>query len=112
MTAVPGPGDQRRRGDDLQRVRPGPRGDEPRDRQPLQPDDLNVIDWNDYRVAMLQDAIFARKAWLDQGGNEDIAVRFLRASLKGWIYCRDHPDDCVQYTTDAGTSSAPATRSG
>ncbi len=67
------------------------------------PDDLNVINWNDYRVAMLQDAIFARKAWLDQGSNKDIAVRFIRASLKGWIYCRDHPDDCVQYTTDAGS---------
>jgi NitT/TauT family transport system substrate-binding protein len=66
-------------------------------------DQLNIINWNDYRVAMLQDAIFARKAWLAQGANRDIAVRFVRASLKGWIYCRDHPDDCVQYTTDAGS---------
>ncbi len=66
-------------------------------------DQLNIINWNDYRVAMLQDAIFARKAWLAQGSNRDIAVRFVRASLKGWIYCRDHPDDCVQYTTDAGS---------
>ena len=40
---------------------------------------------------MLQDAIFARKAWLDEGNNRDIAVRFVRASLKGWIYCRDNP---------------------
>jgi len=54
-------------------------------------------------VAMLQDAIFARKSWLSQGSNRDIAVRFVRASLKGWIYCRDHADDCVQYTTDAGS---------
>jgi NitT/TauT family transport system substrate-binding protein len=67
------------------------------------PEDLNVIDWNDQRVAMLQDAIFARKAWLTQGNNRDIAVRFVRASLKGWIYCRDHAADCVQYTTDAGS---------
>jgi NitT/TauT family transport system substrate-binding protein len=71
--------------------------------QLYKPEDLNVINWNDYRVAMLQDAIFARKAWLDKEGNRDIAVRFVRASLKGWIYCRDHPDDCVKYTTDAGS---------
>jgi NitT/TauT family transport system substrate-binding protein len=71
--------------------------------QLYKPEDLNVINWNDYRVAMLQDAIFARKAWLDQGSNRDVAVRFVRASLKGWIYCRDHPDDCVKYTTDAGS---------
>ena len=67
------------------------------------PEDLNVINWNDLRVAMLQDAIFARKAWLDKEGNRDIAVRFVRASLKGWMYCRDHADDCVKYTTDAGS---------
>ena len=67
------------------------------------PDQLNIINWNDYRVAMLQDAIFARKSWLTKDANRDVAVRFVRASLKGWIYCRDHPDDCVQYTTDAGS---------
>ena len=67
------------------------------------PDDLNVINWNDYRVAMLQDAIWARQSWLEQGNNKDIAARFVRASLKGWMYCRDHPADCVQYTTDAGS---------
>ena len=67
------------------------------------PEDLNVFNWNDYRSSMLQDAIFVRKAWLEQGANHDVAVRFVRASLKGWIYCRDHPDDCVQYSTDAGS---------
>ncbi|MEA2517972.1 MAG: NitT/TauT family transport system substrate-binding protein [Chloroflexota bacterium] len=67
------------------------------------PEQLNVIDWNEYRVAMLQDAIFVRKAWLNTATNRDVAVRFVRASLRGWIYCRDHPDDCVQYTTDAGS---------
>jgi NitT/TauT family transport system substrate-binding protein len=68
-----------------------------------QADQLNVFDWDDYRSSMLQDAIFVREAWLKQAGNRDIAVRFVRASLKGWIYCRDHPADCVQYTTDAGS---------
>jgi len=70
--------------------------------QLYKPDQLNVLDWNDYRVAMLQDAIFARRAWLDEATNRDVAVRFIRASLKGWIYCRDHPDDCVQYAIEAG----------
>jgi NitT/TauT family transport system substrate-binding protein len=67
------------------------------------PEDLSVINYNDQRTAMLQDAIFARQAWLAEEGNEDIAVRFLRASFKGWIYCRENPEDCVQYTTDAGS---------
>ena len=36
MIAAPRHADRRRRGDDLQRVRPGPRGDEPRDRRAVQ----------------------------------------------------------------------------
>jgi NitT/TauT family transport system substrate-binding protein len=69
-----------------------------------QPEDLNVIDYNEVGTAMLQDALFARADWLAEEGNEDIATRFLRASFRGWIHCRDNPDDCVQYVTDAGST--------
>ena len=69
-----------------------------------QPDDLNVINYNDEGTAMLQDAIFARASWLAEAGNEDIAVRFLEASFRGWIYCRDNPEDCIQYTVNAGST--------
>jgi len=72
-----------------------------------QPGDLNVIDYNEVGTAMLQDAIFARAAWLAEPGNEDVATRFLRASFRGWAYCRDHAADCIQYTVDAG-STLPA----
>ena len=68
-----------------------------------QPDQFNVIDYNELGTAMLQDALWARAAWLAEGGNEDVATRFLRASFKGWIYCRDNPDDCVQYSLDHGS---------
>ncbi|MEI7745791.1 MAG: ABC transporter substrate-binding protein, partial [Chloroflexota bacterium] len=54
------------------------------------PEDLQVFSWNDVRSAMLQDAVFARASWLSQGTNRDTAVRFVRASLKGWMYCRDN----------------------
>jgi NitT/TauT family transport system substrate-binding protein len=69
-----------------------------------QPEDLTVIDYNEVGTAMLQDALFARAAWLSQAGNEDIAVKFLRASFKGWMFCRDNPDKCIQYTVDAGST--------
>jgi NitT/TauT family transport system substrate-binding protein len=58
-------------------------------------DDLNVISWEEYGTSMLQDAIFASEAWLAQPGNEDDAVKFLKASFKGWIFCRDNPEECV-----------------
>jgi NitT/TauT family transport system substrate-binding protein len=66
-------------------------------------DQLNIINWNDQGSAMLQDALFARAAWLAQPGNEDVAKRFLKASFKGWIYCRDHAADCSQYALNAGS---------
>jgi NitT/TauT family transport system substrate-binding protein len=67
------------------------------------PEDLNVLDYNEHGTAMLQDALWARESWLAEEGNEDIAVRFLRASFRGWIYCRENPDDCVQYSLDQGS---------
>jgi NitT/TauT family transport system substrate-binding protein len=70
----------------------------------FQPDDLNVIDYNEVGTAMLQDAVWARAAWLAQDGNEEVAEGFLRASFRGWIYCRDNPDDCIQYVVDAGST--------
>ncbi len=69
-----------------------------------QPTDLNVINYNDEGTAMLQDAIFARASWLAESGNEDVAKNFLKASFQGWIYCRDNPADCVQYTIGEGST--------
>ncbi len=64
-----------------------------------QPDELNVINFNDVGTAMLQDHIFTLGSWLsgETNGvsNEDIAVKFIRASIKGWIYARDHFDETV-----------------
>ncbi len=67
-----------------------------------QPSDLVVIDFNDVGTAMLQDHVFARESWLAEEGNEDIAIRFLAASFKGWQFCRDNFDACVQVVLDNG----------
>lgn len=64
--------------------------------------DLNIIDYNDVGTAMLQDAVWVRQEWLDQGDNRDVAERFLRASFKGWIFCRDNFDECVDIVLAAG----------
>ena len=69
-----------------------------------QPSDFNLIDWNAEGTAMLQDAVFSRKAWLAQAGSEGIAVKFLRATFKGWIFCRDNAAKCVDYVLAAGTT--------
>ena len=63
----------------------------------FQPEDLNVINWNDVGTAMLQDALWADADRLDDDpAYRDAAVRFVEASLRGWIHCRDNPAECVE----------------
>ncbi len=69
-----------------------------------QPEDLNVIDFNDVGTAMLQDHVFVNADWLAEEGNADIAVAFLKASFRGWIHCREHPDECVGIVLDNGST--------
>lgn len=58
--------------------------------------ELSVLDFNDDGTAMLEDRIIAADDWLKVPKNHAIAVRFVRASLRGWIYCRDHPQAAVE----------------
>ncbi len=67
-----------------------------------QPEDLNIIDWNDVGTAMLQDALWADADRLeDDPEYRETAVDFVEASLRGWIFCRDNFDECVQIVLDA-----------
>lgn len=65
-------------------------------------DQLNIIDFNQEGTAMLQDGVFTTEDWLKDTKNQDIASRFLRASFKGWMFCRDNPDKCVDYVLEQG----------
>ncbi|MCP3989039.1 MAG: ABC transporter substrate-binding protein, partial [Actinomycetia bacterium] len=68
----------------------------------FQPEDLNVIDWNDVGTAMLQDAIWADADRLDDDAEyREIAVKFVEASLRGWAHCRDNSQECVDVVVDA-----------
>jgi NitT/TauT family transport system substrate-binding protein len=69
-----------------------------------QPEDLNVINFNEVGTAMLQDHVFVNADWLAEDGNEDIAVGFLKATFQGWIFCRDNPDECVEIVLDNGST--------
>jgi NitT/TauT family transport system substrate-binding protein len=68
-------------------------------------DDLNVINWNDAGTAMLQDAIWADAGKLaDDKGYQSETVKFIKASIKGWIYVRDNPQKAADIVTAAGST--------
>jgi NitT/TauT family transport system substrate-binding protein len=66
--------------------------------------DLNVLSMDSEGVGMLQDGVFAWGPWLADPAHEDIAVRLLRATDEGWIYCRDHPEECVDIVLANGSA--------
>src|SRR5213595_135781 len=57
--------------------------------------DLNVIKMQDAGTGMLEDGIFTTDKWISDKNHQAIAKKFLAASFKGWIWCRDHAKDCV-----------------
>jgi NitT/TauT family transport system substrate-binding protein len=65
-------------------------------------DDLNVISMEEAGTSMLEDGIFTQGAWIADEANQDIARRFLKASFKGWTFCRDNLDPCLQHVLDSG----------
>ena len=65
-------------------------------------DELNVLKMSDLGTGALEDGIFVREDWIAEEGNEDIAKRFLKASFRGWVYCRDNPDKCVDIVLAEG----------
>lgn len=66
--------------------------------------DLNVFKMASPAVGtgMLEDNIFTTQKWLSNPANQATAVKFIGASLAGWIYCRDHVASCTQIVLKNG----------
>jgi NitT/TauT family transport system substrate-binding protein len=62
--------------------------------------DLNVIPMQSQGTAMLEDGLFTTKSWL--AANTSLAERFIAASDEGWIYCRDHVQECTNIVLQNG----------
>ncbi len=65
-----------------------------------QPEDFEVIDFNDVGTAMLQDSLWVTEDFAASEG--ETIEAFLRGTAKGWIFCRDNPDACVEHVLAAG----------
>jgi NitT/TauT family transport system substrate-binding protein len=64
--------------------------------------DLNVLPMQKQGTGMLEDNLFTTQSWLN--GHRDIAMRFIAASERGWIYCRDHVQQCTDIVVKNGTA--------
>lgn len=65
-------------------------------------DTVGTIDMNDEGVAMLEDNIFCTKEFAKN--NPNTVKAFVYASMKGWKYAVENPEEAVQIVFDAGSS--------
>lgn len=65
-------------------------------------DTVSTIDMNDEGVAMLEDNLFTSKAFAE--ANPNTVKAFVSASMKGWAYACEHPDEAAQIVFEAGSS--------
>ena len=55
----------------------------------------NLIFYSDYGIQIYANALFAQDALLNS--NADLAQRLVRATLKGYAYALEHPDEAAQF---------------
>jgi len=67
------------------------------------PADFIIINDADEGVGMYQDAIWASEERLGDPEYQALTQKFVTASLAGWIYCRDNPQESAEIVTAVGS---------
>ena len=65
-------------------------------------DTVGTIDMNDEGVAMLEDNLFCTKEFAKN--NPNTVKAFVAASMKGWTYACEHPDEAAEIVFKYGSS--------
>ncbi|MEP2977894.1 MAG: ABC transporter substrate-binding protein [Lentilitoribacter sp.] len=72
----------------------------------LSADDLIVFKYEDQGVATLEDGMYVLEENLKDEAFKDKMVRFVRASMKGWKYAEENPDEAAEIILDNDASGA------
>jgi len=68
----------------------------------FKPEDLIVFNYTALGNDLLEDGLYVLQDKLKDPAFEDKMVRFVRASMKGWHYAVEHPDEAAGMVVDAG----------
>ncbi len=69
-------------------------------------DDLKVFKYEDQGVATLEDGLYVMEDDLKDGAFVDKMARFVKASMKGWQYAKEHPDEAAEIVLDNDATGA------
>ncbi len=70
------------------------------------PEDLTVFNYTDMGVATLEDGLYTLESNLDDPEMVDKLARFVSASMKGWDYARENPEEAAQIVIDNDDTGA------
>ena len=72
----------------------------------VSPDELVTFKYEDVGVATLEDGLYALEANLADPAFVDRMVRFVRASMKGWKWAEENPEDAAMIVLDNDETGA------
>jgi NitT/TauT family transport system substrate-binding protein len=72
----------------------------------IKPEDLVTFKYEDEGVATLEDGLYVLEDNLKDPAFEDKMVRFVRASMKGWKYAEENPDEAAMIVLDNDETGA------
>jgi NitT/TauT family transport system substrate-binding protein len=68
------------------------------------PDNLTIFNYTDMGNDLLEDGLYVMEDTLKDSAKVDAYTRFVKASMKGWQYALDNPDEAAQIVVDSDES--------
>ena len=72
----------------------------------VKPEDLIVFKYEDQGVATLEDGLYVLEDKLKDPAFVATMAKFVKASMKGWDWAREHPDDAAKIVLDNDATGA------
>jgi NitT/TauT family transport system substrate-binding protein len=72
----------------------------------LTPDDLVVFKYEDEGISTLEDGLYTTEEKLADPAEVDKLARFVKASMKGWKYAEEHPDEAADIVLENDATGA------
>lgn len=72
----------------------------------ISPDDLITFKYEDQGVATLEDGLYVLEDKLSDPAEVDKLARFVRASMAGWKYAEEHPDEAAEIVLEYDETGA------
>ncbi|MEO4041672.1 ABC transporter substrate-binding protein [Hoeflea sp. CAU 1731] len=72
----------------------------------IAPEDLITFKYEDQGVATLEDGLYVMEADLDDAAKVDMFKRFVEASMKGWKYAEENPDEAAEIVLEFDETGA------